>query len=227
LPLVLVKSASSQKALQDLHVRPRTASAGAYHHPGVSNLGLWSGYHACETSRISLHEALSSAFRRLRSVLTSRLWHRRSLKLASQPLMWALNLRCLPSRYSCVFARTMSTSVTSSIHCSPRAWRLRHRASSDLLCSDCWCPFGVCGCRSVVTMVKIPVTMWMRPRTPSPLWLQLYQKITIKDEKNEFDDREFKDEYEKIHRDIEEFTDPIIKALSGLPVYYRFISKKG
>jgi len=46
-------------------------------------------------------------------------------------------------------------------------------------------------------------------------------EITIEDETNEFDDREFKDEYEKIHRDIEEFTDPIIKALNGLPVYYR------
>ena len=50
---------------------------------------------------------------------------------------------------------------------------------------------------------------------------------TSRDKTNEFDDREFKDEYEKIHRDIEEFTDPIIKALNGLPVYYRFISKKG
>ena len=52
-------------------------------------------------------------------------------------------------------------------------------------------------------------------------------EITIKDETNEFDDREFKDEYEKIHRDIEEFTDPIIKALNGLPVYYRYHIKKG
>ena len=52
-------------------------------------------------------------------------------------------------------------------------------------------------------------------------------EITIKDETNEFDDREFKDEYEKIHRDIEEFTDPIIKALNGLPVYYRYHIKNG
>ena len=52
-------------------------------------------------------------------------------------------------------------------------------------------------------------------------------EITIKDETNEFDDREFKDEYEKIHRDIEEFTDPIIKALNGLPVYNRYHIKKG
>ena len=51
-------------------------------------------------------------------------------------------------------------------------------------------------------------------------------EITIKDETNEFDDREFKDEYEKIHRDIEEFTDPIIKALNELPVYYRYHIKK-
>ena len=47
-------------------------------------------------------------------------------------------------------------------------------------------------------------------------------EITIKDETNEFDDKEFKDEYEKIHRDVEEFTAPIIKALNGLPVYYRY-----
>jgi hypothetical protein len=52
-------------------------------------------------------------------------------------------------------------------------------------------------------------------------------EITIKDETNEFDDREFKDEYDKIHRDIEEFTDPIIKTLNGLPVYYRYHIKKG
>ena len=39
-------------------------------------------------------------------------------------------------------------------------------------------------------------------------------EITIKDETNEFDDKEFKDEYEKIHRDAEEYTTPIIKALN-------------
>ena len=49
---------------------------------------------------------------------------------------------------------------------------------------------------------------------------------TSRDKTNEFDDREFKDEYEKIHRDIEEFTDPIIKALKGLPVYYRLQCQK-
>ena len=52
-------------------------------------------------------------------------------------------------------------------------------------------------------------------------------EITINHETNEFNDKEFKDEYEKIHRDIEEFTDPIIKALNGLPVYYRYHIKKG
>ena len=52
-------------------------------------------------------------------------------------------------------------------------------------------------------------------------------EITIKDETNDFDDKEFKDEYEKIHRDIEKFKDPIIKALNGLPVYYRYHIKKG
>ena len=52
-------------------------------------------------------------------------------------------------------------------------------------------------------------------------------EITIKDETNEFDDKEFKKEYEKIYRDVEEYTDPIIKALNGLPVYYRYRIKKG
>ena len=37
--LLPVKSASARKALQDLHVRPRTASAGTYHHPCVSYFG--------------------------------------------------------------------------------------------------------------------------------------------------------------------------------------------
>ena len=39
-------------------------------------------------------------------------------------------------------------------------------------------------------------------------------EITIKDEENEFDAREFKEEYKKIHRDAEEHTTPIIKALN-------------
>jgi hypothetical protein len=52
-------------------------------------------------------------------------------------------------------------------------------------------------------------------------------EITIKDEENEFDAREFKEEYKKIHRDAEEHTTPIIKALNELPVYYRYHFKKG
>ena len=47
-------------------------------------------------------------------------------------------------------------------------------------------------------------------------------EITIKDEENEFDSKEFKGEYEKIYRDTVEYTTPIIKALNGLPVYYRY-----
>jgi hypothetical protein len=42
------------------------------------------------------------------------------------------------------------------------------------------------------------------------------------DETNEFDDKEFKEEHEKIHRNAEEYTTPIIKALNELPVYYRY-----
>ena len=34
-------------------------------------------------------------------------------------------------------------------------------------------------------------------------------------------------EYEKIHEDVEEYTTPIIKALNGLPVYYRHHIKNG
>ena len=47
-------------------------------------------------------------------------------------------------------------------------------------------------------------------------------EITMKDEENEFDSKEFKGEYEKIYRDTVEYTTPIIKALNGLPVYYRY-----
>ena len=39
---------------------------------------------------------------------------------------------------------------------------------------------------------------------------------------NEFDAGEFKEEYEKIHREAEEYTTPIIKALNELLVYYRY-----
>ena len=49
-------------------------------------------------------------------------------------------------------------------------------------------------------------------------------EITIKDETNEFDDKE---EYKKIYRDAEECATIITKALNGLPVYYRYhIQKK-
>ena len=50
--------------------------------------------------------------------------------------------------------------------------------------------------------------------------------ITIKDEENEFDSRVFKEEYEKIYKDAVEYTTPIVKALNGLPVYYRYHIKR-
>ena len=43
-------------------------------------------------------------------------------------------------------------------------------------------------------------------------------EITIKDEEDEFVSKEFKEEYEKIYRDVVKYTTPIIKALNGLPV---------
>ena len=51
--------------------------------------------------------------------------------------------------------------------------------------------------------------------------------ITIKDEEDEFVSKEFKEEYEKIYSDVVEYTTPIIKALNGLPVYYRHHIKNG
>ena len=51
--------------------------------------------------------------------------------------------------------------------------------------------------------------------------------ITIKDEEDEFDSKEFKGEYEKIYRDAVEYLTPIITALNGLPVYYRYHIKNG
>jgi len=51
--------------------------------------------------------------------------------------------------------------------------------------------------------------------------------ITIKDEEDEFVSKEFKEEYEKIYRDVVKYTTPIIKALNGLPVYYRHHIKNG
>jgi hypothetical protein len=52
-------------------------------------------------------------------------------------------------------------------------------------------------------------------------------EITIKDEENEFDSKEFKGEYEKIYRDVVKYTTPIITTLNGLPVYYRYHIKNG
>ena len=52
-------------------------------------------------------------------------------------------------------------------------------------------------------------------------------EITIKDETNEFDDKEFKKEYEKIYRDVEEYATTITKALNEFPVCHRYHIKKG
>ena len=51
-------------------------------------------------------------------------------------------------------------------------------------------------------------------------------EITIKDKTNEFDDKEFKEEYKKIYRDAEECATILAKALNELPVYYRDRIKK-
>ena len=51
-------------------------------------------------------------------------------------------------------------------------------------------------------------------------------EITIKDETNEFDDKEFKEEYKKIYRDAEECATIITKAINELPVYYRYHFQK-
>ncbi len=52
-------------------------------------------------------------------------------------------------------------------------------------------------------------------------------EITIKDEEDEFQLSIFKEEYEKIYEDAVEYTDPIVKTLNGLPVYYRYHIKNG
>ncbi len=57
--------------------------------------------------------------------------------------------------------------------------------------------------------------------------IETLPEITIKDEEDEFVSKEFKEEYEKIYRDIVKYTTPIIKALNGLPVYYRHHIKNG
>ena len=52
-------------------------------------------------------------------------------------------------------------------------------------------------------------------------------EITIKDDTNEFDDKEFKEEYKKIYRDAEECATIITKTLNELPAYHRYhIQKK-
>jgi hypothetical protein len=122
-----------------LHVRPRTSSAGTYHHPFVSYFGMCSGYHACGTSRTSFHYTSRSVLRRLCSaVIPNSLWHRFSRASVFHPWMWTLNLRCSPSGQPSILVGTKSTSVTSSIHCSPRAWRLRHFAPGNWRCSAAW-----------------------------------------------------------------------------------------
>ena len=47
-------------------------------------------------------------------------------------------------------------------------------------------------------------------------------EITIKDENDELDSK-----YEQIYGDVVKYTTPIIKALNGLPVYYRYHIKNG
>ena len=47
--------------------------------------------------------------------------------------------------------------------------------------------------------------------------VEALQESAIKDEEDEFQLSKFKEEYEKIYRDAVEYTDPIVKALNGLP----------
>ena len=85
----------SQKVLHSRHSLMRTSSAGAYHHPGVSNFGA-SSYHSAGISRISLCWPESSAFRRLLSDFRfRRVWHRDCLVLSSHPRTWALKRRSM------------------------------------------------------------------------------------------------------------------------------------
>jgi hypothetical protein len=52
-------------------------------------------------------------------------------------------------------------------------------------------------------------------------------EITIKDEEDEFDSKDFKGEYEKIYSDAVKYLTPIITELNGLPVYYLYHIKNG
>ena len=68
------ESAISQNALQDLHTRPKTSSAGTYHHPFVPYLGWYSGYQSRGISKTSFHSGLRSACSRLWSGFPNRFW---------------------------------------------------------------------------------------------------------------------------------------------------------
>jgi hypothetical protein len=52
-------------------------------------------------------------------------------------------------------------------------------------------------------------------------------ETTVKDEDDEFDARVGSEEYKKIHKDVVEYTTPIINALKALPIYYCHHIKKG
>jgi hypothetical protein len=52
-------------------------------------------------------------------------------------------------------------------------------------------------------------------------------EIAIKDEEDDFDARVGNEEYKKIHKDVVEYTTPIINALKELPIYYRYHIEKG
>ena len=60
-----------------------------------------------------------------------------------------------------------------------------------------------------------------------PLSLSKADDIRLRRLLNEFVSKEFKEEYEKIYRDVVKYTTPIIKAFNGLPVYYRYHFKNG
>ena len=120
------------------HSLMRTSSAGAYHHPGVSNFGA-SSYHSAGISRISLCWSDSSAFRRLLSDFRfRRVWHRDCLVMSSHPRTWALKRRSMV-RSSCSSASR--TSVTFPIHWFPNVCMLTQLAlfaRALLTCSGAW-----------------------------------------------------------------------------------------
>ena len=144
-----VNSCSLHHVAQPRHSFTRNSSAGAYHHPFVSNFVALAGYHVCGMSRMSLCWFLSEACWSLWSdSMSNRALHRTCLVAVSHPRTSARNCR---SSGVASLSSGCRAPVTSSIQLSPSACTFNN-----------WIPTGFLRLPCVRACVLEVIHVWHR-----------------------------------------------------------------